>query len=760
MNLKRFIWLIVCALWSVSAAGQKVGVVLSGGGATALAHVGFLKVLEENDIPVDYIAGTSMGSVIAAMYATGYTVSEIDSFVRTREFRDMVEGNLSDDYKFFFKSSDPSATMATIKYSKGTFITNAIPTNLINPVQLDWSLMANFSASDAAANYHFDSLFVPFRCIAADVFNKREIVFRNGPLNVALRASSTYPFYLPPRRVNGALLYDGGIYNNFPVDMLYSEFMPDVIIGCTVSSEGASPLEGDLLSQLESMILFRETLPMLCREMIVIRPDCPDIGTFDFDKIRQAIAFGEAATKDSLQVIFDLVERRVTIEEKNRERQKFKARQKPLVVDEIHLNGLENSQKYYIRQLIGNRESVTPLSGLRRTYFKLHADDKIKSIFPELHYNPVSGYYRMNLDVEKEKDLFISFGGNFSSRSINTGFVGLKYNLFGKTSAALMANSYFGRFYASVKGQIRWDVPGRFPIAILGSYTQNRWDYYKSLATFFDDVKPSFILLNERLGTLGISFPVGNKGKVSADASFAYMFDEYYQTQRFISTDTADRTDFSVLIARGTWERSTLNRRQWASSGSRILLTGKYVYGLERSIPGSTTLRKDTVENWHSWLVARFEYTNYFLAMKNFHAGFHMEGVASTMDFMNNYISTAIMAPAFTPIPESRTYFMPQFRAYNYAGGGLIAVYSFSKSFDLRSEAYGFAAMSRIVADELNQSSYRAGIVPFYMASTSLVFHSPLGPISVSANYYDQKEDPWSFIFNFGYIIFNNSARD
>jgi len=172
---------------------QRVGVVLSGGGATALAHVGFLRSLEENNIPIDYIAGTSMGSVIAALYASGFSVDEIEGFVRSEEFIRMSNGDLPEDYKYFFRSADPSATMATIKYSKGTFITNAIPTNLIDPASMDWSLMSTFSAVDQAANYSFDSLYIPFRCIAADVENKREIVFRNGSLNVALRASAAPP---------------------------------------------------------------------------------------------------------------------------------------------------------------------------------------------------------------------------------------------------------------------------------------------------------------------------------------------------------------------------------------------------------------------------------------------------------------------------------------------------------------------------------------------------------------------------------------
>ncbi len=737
-----------------------MGVVLSGGGATALAHVGFLRALEENNIPIDFIAGTSMGSVIAAMYASGYTVDEIQQFVLSEEFARMSDGNLPEDYRYFFRSADPSAAMATIKYSKGTFITNAIPTNLIDPASLDWSLMSSFGAVDQAANYSFDSLYIPFRCIAADVQNKREIIFRNGSLNVALRASSTYPFYLPPRRVNGVLLYDGGIYNNFPVDMLYTEFIPDVIIGCTVSSENPTPKEGDILSQLESMIMFRDVTPTLCEEMIVIKPKGESIGTFEFEKVNEAIELGYKATADSMATILAMVERKVSPVERNEKRTRFRSKIKPVQIEEIFLNGLENSQKYYIRKMIGKKNPIITLEELRKPYFRLFSDVRIKSIFPELKFNSATGNYKLNLDVEKEKDLFISFGGNFSSRSINTGFVGLKYNLFGKTGATLSANSYFGRFYASVKGDVKWDFPGTYPISLNGSFTQSRWDFYRSLATFFDDVKPSFILLNESVGSLGITIPSGNNAKLTATASYAYMFDEYYQTQQFLSVDTADRTNLESFVFRTAWERSTLNRPQWASSGSYMLISAKYLNGMESTIPGTTSAIRDTTNRFHEWWIARFQYSNYFLSKKGFHAGFHLEGVASTMDFLNNYISSTIMAPAFQPIPESRTFFLPQFRAYNYASAGLSAVYSFNRALDLRLDAYSFAAFGRIVPDEFNRASYRTGIEPYYILSSTVVLHSPLGPISVSANYYDQKEDPISVLFNFGYIIFNSSPRD
>jgi NTE family protein len=153
-------------------------------------------------------------------------------------------------------------------------------------------------------------------------------------------------------------------------------------------------------------------------------------------------------------------------------------------------------------------------------------------------------------------------------------------------------------------------------------------------------------------------------------------------------------------------------------------------------------------------------YQNYFFQSKRFKAGFALEAVWSTQDFFNNYIASTIIAPAFQPIAESKTYFMPQFRAHQYTSFGMVAIVPFSKNLEWRSEGYAFQPFGAIVRNELGQATYDLSGSMKYIAATSLIYHSPLGPVSLSANYYDKKEEPWSFLFNFGYILFNRSPRD
>lgn len=755
-NIALMLTLITASLF---VQAQKVGVVLSGGGASAMAHVGFLKALEENDIPIDYICGTSMGAIIGAMYASGVPVAKIDSIVRSEDYQNMAIGELDERYQYFFKEPVADASMATIKYGGGSILSQGLPTNLINPVLLDYKLMESFAQASAACEYDFDELYIPFRCVAADIENKQEVIFDKGHLNVAVRASATYPFYLHPIRVDGHLLYDGGLYNNYPVDVMAEVFHPDIIIGCNVAELILPPSEDDLISQIENMIRVKKDYTSCCPDLITIEPHS-SLSTFDFDRMGEAVNEGYAATNMRMEEIKLEIYKRRTVEEKNAKRFEFRSKFKPLIFDEITIDGLDRPQKNQVRKIVGKREEVVPIDKLKKNYFRAFADDKIRSIFPIAHYKPETDYFRLNLAVRKEKDLFISFGGNFSSRPINTGFIGLRYHIFGRTAATLYANSYFGKYYGSVNARLRFDFNGTVPISVEPGLTFNRWDYFRSFATFFEDVRPSFIVMNERYAGGKIMLPAGNKGKIQFEGNYVQLDDDYYQTQEFISTDTADRTRFIGNVLDLMYERNTLNRKMFADKGTLLRFKLKTVGGEEFSFPGTTSEVRDTISQMHRWYLAKLEYTNYFQRLGPLQLGLKVEGVANTQTFFENFIASVISAPAFHPIPESRTYFLDQFRAHNYAAGGLIASVSPMKNLDLRAESYVFLPFGQFVHDENDQIVYDHTFDQYFISSSSVIYHSPIGPVSFSVNYYDRKEDPWSILFNFGYLIYNKSVRE
>lgn len=753
-------FLTLFAIGKLEGQRQKVGVVLSGGGAAALSHVGFLKALEEEGVPIDYITGTSMGAFIGAMYASGHSPETIDSIVRSYEFQQMAKGKVPERFGYFFKKPEETASLVTLKFFKDSLIQTSLPTNLIDPLMMDLALMEEFSAPAAKAGYDFDSLFIPFRCLAADIEAKERVIFKDGHLNQAVRASMSYPFYLRPIEVNGRLLFDGGLYNNFPTDVMDQSFDPDIIIGNNVSDNVPSPREGDIISQVKNMLIDRTDYSELSSEHIVIEPK-DGTSTFDFSGIPESIQHGYDATKEKMDTIRELVHHQVKADSLEKERKRFREDLTELRFDGIHIKGLDKVQSRYVKKILNIREYPIGMENLRPKYFRVYSDNKIKHLFPTARYQEESGHYTLDLEVEREKDIFVDFGGNVSSRPINMGYVGLQYNHLGKLPFSLNLNSYFGKFYGSIQARGRIDFSLHPSFYLEPLVTFNRWDYFKSSTAFFEDVRPSFLVQEERYAGLRGGLPIGNKGKFMLDGKYATIRNEYYQADQFSSTDTADQTRFDNWTVGMSWERSTLNRKQYSTKGSYLSLKARWVDGKELTIPGSTAESDDTTEVYHQWPQFKIRYQNYFKRKGWWRVGFSLEGVYSDQPFFDNYSGTILSAPAYQPIPESKTLFLHGFRAYKYLGGGIQNVFKIADNFDFRLEGYAFQPYRAIIRRaDLNPRFGAVFAHRNFLGSGSLVYHSPIGPVSLALNYYDEREEPWSLLFNFGYLIFNDRPLD
>ena len=295
-------------------AQQRVGLVLSGGGAAGLAHIGVMIALEENGIPIDFISGTSAGALTGAMYASGYSPREIEAFVLSDEFQQMTSGDMDASKRFLFREAENHAGTVSFSFSKDSLLRRSIPLNLVRPALLDYKMMRLMGTTSSAYEKDFNKLFVPFRCVASDVVNKKSTVFSSGNLNECVRASMTYPLYVNPIRINGTLYFDGGLYNNFPADVMYTDFHPDFIIGSNVSGNVKAPDEQDFIGVLENMLVSYSNFNLPCAEGIIIEPKS-DISTFDFQLAKKAIDEGYRKTILQIDSILAKVERRVSQDE-------------------------------------------------------------------------------------------------------------------------------------------------------------------------------------------------------------------------------------------------------------------------------------------------------------------------------------------------------------------------------------------------------------------------------------------------------------
>lgn len=764
-RLKRFsaptfLLVLFFGLSSSMLQAQKVGVVLSGGGTNGLAHVGVLQALEDNHIPIDYIAGTSMGAIVGGLYVSGYSPKEIEALLVSTEFVDDLQGELSEKYIYFFKQPRADASIAEVPFSKDKPFTASLPTNIVSPFGLDFKMLEVFAGANAVSGENFDSLFCPFRCVAADIANKKMRMFSNGQLNLAIRASATYPFYYKPVMTNGELLFDGGIYNNFPVDVLIQDFNPDIIIGSNVSYNYAPPTADDLLSQLKNMLVSPTDYSLRGKPGIIITPQL-ETSAFDFSDFQVRVDAGRKAAEEQMEQIKALCERRTDSLELSRRRELFNTKKPRLLYESFDISGVNAKQGSYIKRSISGNKDTISNDQMKDRFLKLYQDDQLKYIYPSVKFHPNSNRYGLQLMVEKETDFSVKFGGNFSSKPINTGFLSFRYNLLAKNSYCIEANSYFGKYYGSVLTRARMQTVWSIPIYIEPFAAINRWDYFTNRATFFEDVKPSFIVMYEKFAGIELGMPLRYKSKLYGDVK---VFDErcnYYLADEFQVKDTADVTHFSGSTVGATFERNTLNRKQWASKGTSLLASVRYYQGFEKTTPGSTSLATEVNRQYQDWLSFKLDYHNYFKTFRDLTFAFHTGGIYNTQYFFSNYKASLIFSPAFQPIPESKTLFLHNFRANKFAHFGLSGIFSLNKNFDYRIEAYIFQPINELKQTEIQKTKLGDFLGKRYnILSSSLVFHSPFGPVSLSLNYYDQEKQPISFIFNFGFILFNRTIHE
>jgi NTE family protein len=760
VSKRLYIFILLSLVLGSKAYSQKVGLVLSGGGARGLAHIGVLKALEENNIPIDYITGTSAGALVGSYYAIGLTPMEIEKLVISREFERRATGLFDEENLYNFLKNPDDASWINIKLIADSVFRTQLPSNVVDPAEINFSLMEDMASQIAMSGYNFDSLLVPFRCIAADITAKEPIEFKQGDLALAVRASMAFPFYYAPVLIGDNILYDGGIYNNFPTDIMLNEFNPELMIGVSAAGISEVPNEGNFLSQLKTMIVQTTKYTMPRDQDILIEPNIKNISTFEFESIKTAIDSGYAAGLRMVPLIRARIGNRTADNETLRlKRSKFKNSGFNITIDQIFVYGVNDDQATYIKTVLNPRNQCITIQQLRKEWFKLVADDNQRYLFPRLMFNPSTGNYDLHVDVRKNKGILLDFGGNVSSRPINTGYVGVQHNFWGKQSLRANANIYFGKLYSSGQFRLRFDIPGRVPFFFEPSATLNQWDFYKSSSAFFEDVKPSYLVQFDRSYQLGIGIPVRNKGKLVGGGSSIMLKDRYYLTRDFSESDTSDLTEFKGITAFLEFERTTLNRKMYANAGTYFSIKLRYINGTEDTKPGSTGILRDTTETDHKWLQMNMKYDNYFTHIGKVKIGFYSELMFSGQPFFSNYTATVLSAPAFTPIADMQSQFQESFRAHNFFGMGLKNIISINESFDVRIEGYVFQPFQEILQKDNYKSRYGETFSKRYFTGTlNTVFKSPIGPISLALNYYDKRDKPFSVIFHLGYILFNRKA--
>ncbi len=281
-----------------SGPPPKVGLVLSGGGAKGLAHIGALKVIEEAGVKVDYIGGTSMGAIVGALYASGYSAQELDSIFRVTDFASLIQDNVPRGAKTFYEKENSERYALTLPFTnfKVTF-PQAISggQNIYNEL-----VRLLFHVKDIQ---DFKKLPIPFLCMATNVETGEQVLLDQGFLPEAIVASGTFPSLFEPSEIDGDILIDGGVVNNYPIDRVKA-MGADIIIGVDVQHDLATreslSSATEILLQINNYRTVNDMKKKSEETDIYIRPAIDEFSVIDFGRSKEIVESGEAAAKEKI----------------------------------------------------------------------------------------------------------------------------------------------------------------------------------------------------------------------------------------------------------------------------------------------------------------------------------------------------------------------------------------------------------------------------------------------------------------------------
>lgn len=758
--MNRLLCIVLLLTIATTARSQKVGLVLSGGGAKGLSHIGVIKVLEDHNIPIDYVTGTSMGAIIAGLYASGMSPDEMIELFNSNDFKLWSTGKMDKNDLYYFKRNDEQPDWLKLDITKKEDKVKLIfPINIVPEKQMDFAFMQLTAQTTAACQSNFDQLMVPFRCVATDIYHNRAVISKQGDLGEAIRASMTFPLVYKPIEKDGMLLFDGGIVNNFPTDIMEEEFKPDIIIGHKVSGLGRKPDPDDVFSQIEALVTQITNYDIPDSIGILLETKMNDVSLLDFPKVNYINSLGIETALDAIDSIELRIQRRVTKEEVQKRREAFKSKMPELLFNNIQVEGVrDNLQRRYIIQSIKNKEKVIDINQLRISYFKLMSDDQIKSIQPLAYYNRKTGYFDLHLKVEPRKPFDIEFGGHITTRSNTFGFLQANFKTFNNRAYNLSSNLYFGKFYSSFMLGGRIDSPTRNPFYVSGYFTLNNWDYFAtSTDLIFTDIRPQYVNQSESNFRFEVGVPYTKTGLIDFGIAQSNSLDEYYQTKIFNEGDKFDNTTFKAYSGHIRIDKKNYDYKQYPTQGGRKFISLRYITGTEDFTAGTTAPIVDNVSESHNYFQVKALYDQYYEVNKYFSVGVMAESAINNNTLFSNFTSATLNAPAFAPTPNSKSIFLENYRANQYFATGGKLIYELNQSAHFRTEIYGFFPVQKIMQGTENTVSYSGKVFTkaYVMGLAAVVVQTRLGPLSVELNYYDKPGQKWFVSVNMGYMLFN-----
>ena len=743
---------------------ESVGLVLSGGGAKGIAHIGVIKALEDNDIPIDYVTGTSMGSVVGSLYACGMSPEQMLELVTSKSFANWSTGRIDPALTYYFDRKEPTPSMLQVQISlkDSTAVTPEILHGaLINPLPMNFAFMDLFTAYTAQCGENFNKLFVPFRCVCSDVYHKHKVVLSSGSLGDAVRASMSFPMVYKPIELDGVLMFDGGIYDNFPVDVMQEDFNPDFIIGVSVSAPDGKPEPNNMFSQLEDMIIQNNDYSVPSKNGIKIQVPVLDFGVLDFGKAQEIYQIGYNTGMSMVDSIKSRVAAREPLADVHRRRAEWRSRTPELEFGSIDVTGIPENQARYIRNLFTENNTRIPFNipEARDSYYRLISSGKVNDMRPTAKLDSVNGLFHITMPVELKKKWSASVGGWLTSSTnsmlyLNTGYHTLSYNSFDAELSGWLGQSYYAGFL-SAKFRPSTDTPSYIEFQANAS----RRKYYDSDVLFYKGDNPSFVSDTEQYVKLNWAMALGRTHKAELSFGQGWMHYSFFPDGvTEFDGSSRDKANYKLTALRLRVDGSTLNNLMYPSSGreSRVSIWGVHedasfinrARGEDADMPPSYS----SASHWRVMMEMRWR--RYFQLFRRVSFGLSGEAFGSFGPLGDDYTATMIHAPEFGPTPSTRYYFNTPFRAYNYFAVGGSPVWSIGSYFQLRGDFYLYCPIREMVRTDNGKAAYgRWFHSPQFLGEVAAVYNFNFASLAVYCNYLTHAPRNFNFGLSFGLLF-------
>lgn len=415
----------------------RIGLVLSGGGAKGMAHVGVLKVLEELEIPIDYIGGTSMGAIIGGLYAYGYTAHELDSILRAADWGKLLN-DVPDWNDMYYVNKDKYL----LRLPWGTESRSFMPIGLLKGQHINNLFYTLTSQSYKYKN--FKEFNIPFFCVGANIVNGQPAYIDSGNLAVAMRASMAIPSVFTPVQIDTMLLVDGGVLNNFPVDKILEKDV-DIVIGVDVGFSYAGVENvNNFMDVLEEVIFMGSKVRVFQNRKscdIFIKPDMKGFGTASFTKADSILARGENAARDPL--VYEKLkslsqELKGYMPEPVKEKRPYLP-EKEVFISQIEYHGLKKYNKAYINQFLQvSTGKWVKLESITKGVDRLYGLGRFKTVSYEFKADPQQPDNTiLIINIEEAPSNSFKVGVRYDNNRMAALLAGVEFQNFGVKNSVL-----------------------------------------------------------------------------------------------------------------------------------------------------------------------------------------------------------------------------------------------------------------------------------------------------------------------------------